>query len=95
MSVSFYGPTRNPHLGIQFNYPKEILYLETKKVISTKDLSTYKLYNDLIKNIKKRSSKAKALKDDKLYRPNFWVSKKACSEINNNVNLKKEGITLL
>ena len=95
LSVAFHDSTRNSHLGIQLTYPKEIIYLETKEVLSTEQLSTFQLYSELIKLIKKKCKKAKAMKEGKVLKPNFWISELAIAEVNSNVNLKSNDIILV
>ncbi|WP_405397514.1 hypothetical protein [Maribacter sp. Asnod2-G09] len=95
LSVAFHDSTRNSSLGIQFSYPKEILYLKTNEVMLTEQLSTFQLYSELIKQIKKKCKKAKAMKEGKVLRPNFWISELAIAEVNSNVNLKSNDIILV
>ncbi len=82
----------NSLLGLQFNYPKEI-YLNEKNV-ETINFSTYKFYNTLVQRIKKKTKKAKAIRNGKQSKPNFWLSEKVLFEINNNFNLLKNNIVL-
>ena len=95
LSVAFHDSTRNSSLGIQFSYPKEILYLKTNEVMLTEQLSTFQLYSELIKLIKKKCKKAKAMKEGKVLKPNFWISELAIAEVNSNVNLKNNDIILV
>jgi len=95
LSVAFHDSTRNSYLGIQFTYPKEIIYLETNEVLSTVELSTFELYTELLNLIKKKCKKAKAMKAGKVLKPNFWISELAIAEVNNNVNLKNNDIILV
>ena len=95
LSVVFHDSTRNSSLGIQFSYPKEILYLKTNEVMLTEQLSTFQLYSELVKRIKKKCKKAKAMKEGKVLKPNFWISELAIAEVNSNVNLKGNDIILV
>ncbi len=93
LSVAFYEPKSN--LGIQLNYPKEIYNFETDENIKTEKFSTYKLYKELVKSVKKISKKACVERNGKRIKPNFWISEKAINDINNNYSLKKNNIKLL
>lgn len=92
LTTAYFDTQGNSLLGLQFSYPKEI-YLNEKNM-ETKNFSTYNLYNTLIHRIKKKTKKVKAMRNGKQSKPNFWLSEKVLSEINNNFNLLKNNIVL-
>lgn len=94
LTVQFSDHKHNSNIGLEISYPKEIIYLESGNIISTENLSTYKLYLELIKRIKKTSKKSKAKRENNVSTPNFWISAKCISEINNNAMVKRNLITL-
>ena len=94
LSVMFYDHKNNSNIGLEISYPKEIQYLESGNIISTENLSTHKLYLELITRIKKVSKKAKAKRKGSLSKPNFWISSKCIKDVNNNVMIKQNMITL-
>ena len=94
LTVKFYDHKYNSNIGLEISYPKEIQYLENGNIISTENLSTHKLYSELIKRIKKISKKAKAKRKNNLSTPNFWISSKCIDGINNNVIMRRNMITL-
>ncbi len=92
LRVNLFDSKRNSHIGLEFTYPKEIL--RNNKTIKTENLTTYKLYVELIKRIKKQAHKVKAVRDDVNSSPDFWISEKCLPEINNNFGLKENSIML-
>lgn len=92
LRVNLFDGKLNSHIGLEFSYPKEIW--QNNEVIKTENLSTYKLYAELIKRIKKQASKAKAVRHGVHSSPDFWISEKCLPEINNNFGLKENSITL-
>lgn len=84
----------NYNIGLEISYLKKIVDLESGKIISTENLSTHKLYLELVKRIKKVSKKSKARRNNKISRPNFWISSRCINEINKNAMIKRNGITL-
>ncbi len=64
-------------------------------MLSTLEFSTFKLYSEVFKLIKKKCKKAKAMKEGKVLKPNFWKSELAIVEVNSNVNLKNNNIILV
>jgi len=94
LTVMFFDSKRNSNIGLEITYPKEIQNLDSGEIISTDNLSTHKLYLDLIKRIKKTSNKSKAKRNNNLSKPNFWISPKCIDEVNKNVMIKRNLITL-
>jgi len=92
LRVNLFDGKRNSHIGLEFSYPKEIW--QNNKVIKTENLSTCKLYIELIKRIKKQTHKAKAVRNEVNSSPNFWISEKSLPEINNNFGLKENSIII-
>ncbi len=95
LSVAYADNSRNHNIGVELSYPKEVFYKVSSKSVFTDNFSTYFLLENLIKRIKTSCKKAKAKRDGKISKPNFWVSKKSIIDINNNVMLKKNKIILL
>ena len=85
---------RNSNIGLEISYPREVQYLGSREIISTENLSTHKLYLELVKRIKKISKKAKAKRNDSLSKPNFWISSNCIDGVNKNVMIKRNLITL-
>lgn len=92
LSINFFDGIGNSNIGLELSYPKEIW--QNNKVLKTENLTTYKLYVELIKRIKKNAHKAKAERNGDNSSPNFWISDKSLSEVNNNFGLRKNAITL-
>jgi hypothetical protein len=92
LSVAYSESERN--IGLEFNYPKFIsLDSENHRLLhETKDFPTYNLYLNLQERIKKISKKAKILRNEKLIKPNFWISPKCIEIFLKNFNNKKENI---
>ncbi|WP_203395264.1 hypothetical protein QSV08_12385 [Maribacter sp. BPC-D8] len=94
LSVMFFDGKHNSNIGLEFSYPTRLMDLKTKEIISTENLSTYKLYKELIRRIKKFSKKAKAIRNDNISKPNFWISPRCVNDINKNVIMKQNSIIL-
>lgn len=84
-------------IGLELTYPKFVSFLTDgdNSIIDAHTFSAYNLYNDLVKNIKSISNKAKVQSDKKLYRPNFWISPEAKKVINENRYLKSNSLIIL
>lgn len=95
LSVMYSDPRRLSYIGIEFAYRTTYRDPKSNEFIPTNDLSTYHLFQQLIASIKSKSGKAKAQRNGKLSRPNFWISKRCIPEINNNVMMKKNKILLI
>ena len=94
LTVIFADSKRNSNIGLEISYPKEIQNLESREIITTENLSTHKLYLELVKRIKKISKKSKAKRNDNLSKPNFWISSNCIDGVNKNVMIKRNHITL-
>ncbi|MFH6994493.1 hypothetical protein [Flavobacterium sp. FlaQc-48] len=83
-------------IGLELTYPKFVSFLtdEDNSIIDAHAFRTYNLYNDLVKNIKAISNKAKVQSNTKLYRPNFWISPEAKKAINENRYLKVNALII-
>ncbi|MDA3616002.1 hypothetical protein [Polluticaenibacter yanchengensis] len=92
LRVNLFDGKLNSHIGLEFSYPKEIW--QNNETIKTGNLSTYNLYVELIKRIKKYTHKAKAVRNGINSSPDFWISEKCLPEINNNFGLKENAIIL-
>jgi len=84
-------------IGLELTYPKVVSFSTDKfnSVVDTNQFNNTLLFNDLIKNIKALSSKAKLQSSTKLYRPNFWISPEAKKVINENRYLKSNSLTII
>ena len=94
LSIAFCDSKRNSNIGLEISYPKEFISLKSKKVFSTENLAAHKLYLELIKRIKKVSNKARANRNNIKSKPNFYISSKCINEINRNVMMIRNSITL-
>lgn len=92
LRVNIFDDTGNSNIGLEFSYPKEIW--QNDKTVKTENFTTYKLYVELVKRIKKISRKAKAVRNEENSSLDFWISDKSLSGVNNNVGLKENSITL-
>lgn len=92
LRVNIFDDTGNSNIGLEFSYPKEIW--QNDKTVKTENFTTYKLYVELVKRIKKFSRKAKAVRNEENSSLDFWISDKSLSGVNNNVGLKENSITL-
>lgn len=83
-------------IGLELTYPKFVSFSNDKftSVVDTNTFNSYHLFNDLIKNIKAISNKAKLQSAAKLYRPNFWISPEAKKVINENRYLKLNSLLI-
>jgi len=93
LSVAYSESERN--VGLELTYPK-VISLDSEEhrfLHETKDFSTYHLYFELPNRIKKISKKAIVLRNEKLIRPNFWISPKCVEIFRNNFNNAKENIS--
>lgn len=93
LRVNIYDGKRNSNIGLEFSYPKEIW--QNDKALKTENLTTYKLYVELVKRIKKIAHKAKAVRNTDNSNPDFWISDRCLSEINNNFGLRENAIILV
>jgi hypothetical protein len=84
-------------IGLELTYPKFVRFLTDgdNAIIDAHTFANYTLFNDLIKNIKVLSAKAKLQSNTKLYRPNFWISSEAKKNINENRYLKSNSLIIL
>lgn len=92
LRVNVFDGIGNSNIGLEFSYPKEIW--QNDQLIRTENLTTYKLYVELIKRIKKIAHKAKAVRNGNNLSPDFWISDRCISEVNNNFKLRENSITL-
>jgi hypothetical protein len=84
-------------IGLELTYPKFVSFLidGDNSIIDAHAFNNYNLFNDLIKNIKALSDKAKVQSQTKLYRPNFWISPEAKKVINENRYLKSNSLIII
>lgn len=84
-------------IGLEMTYPKVVSFSTDKfnSVVDTSQFNNTLLFNDLIKNIKALSAKAKLQSSTKLYRPNFWISPEAKKLINENHYLKSNLLSII
>jgi hypothetical protein len=82
------------YIGLELTYPKYIsLDSENHQFRhETQDFTSFELFIDLQKRIKKISKRAKIIRNEKLIKPNFWISPKCVEIFQNNFNNKKENI---
>lgn len=92
MRVNIFDGTGNSNIGLEFSYPKEIW--QNGKALTTENLTTYKLYVELIKRIKKNARKAKAIRNGDTSSPDFWISERSLPGVNTNFGLKENSILL-
>ncbi|WP_027388274.1 hypothetical protein [Chryseobacterium gregarium] len=92
LRVNIFDGTGNSNIGLEFSYPKEIW--QNGKALTTENLTTYKLYVELIKRIKKNARKAKAIRNGDTSSPDFWISERSLPEVNTNFGLKENSILL-
>ncbi|MGJ1196001.1 hypothetical protein ACR777_06455 [Sphingobacterium spiritivorum] len=92
LRVNIYDGKRNSNIGLELSYPKEIW--QNDKALKTENLTTYKLYIELVKRIKKIAHRAKAVRNADNSSPDFWISDRCLSEINNNFGLRENEIIL-
>ncbi len=83
-------------LGLELSYPKVVSFGSEghKHLYETDQYSSYELFMELTKRIKKVGHKAKLLGVEKIYRPNFWVDNIIPEEVNNISYLKKNQLIL-
>lgn len=84
-------------IGLELTYPKVIRFSNDKfnSVIDAQQFNNHQLFNDLLKNIKALSTKAKLQSKTKLHRPNFWISTEAKKVINENRYLKSNSLLII
>ncbi|MGN7810319.1 hypothetical protein [Flavobacterium sp. 22076] len=84
-------------IGLELTYPKLVSFSNDnfRNFIDAHTFTTYNLFENLIKNIKAISNKAKLQSNTKLFRPNFWISPEAKKVINNNHYLKSNGLNII
>lgn len=84
-------------IGLELTFPKVVSFSDDKfsSVVDTQQFNNYLLFNDLVKNIKALSNKAKLQSSTKLYRPNFWISAEAKTVINENRYLKSNSLIII
>ncbi len=92
LRVNIFDGTGNSNIGLEFSYPKEIW--QNGKALTTENLTTYKLYVELIKRIKKNARKAKAIRNGDTSSPDFWISERSLPGVNTNFGLKENSILL-
>ena len=92
LRVNVFDATGNSKIGLEFSYPKEIW--QNDQALKTEHLTTYQLYLELVRRIKKIAHKAKAVRNGETSSPDFWISDKSLSEVNNNFGLRENAITL-
>lgn len=92
LRVNIFDGIGNSNIGLEFSYPKGIW--QNDKVLKTENLTTYKLYLELIKRIKKIAHKAKAVRNRDNSSPDFWISERRISEVNNNFGLRQNTILI-
>lgn len=97
LTVIFSDSTNFTNIGIEFIYPKEIYDKKLQQVVLTENFETAQLFQKLISRIKKISSKVKIQRgnNEKILKPNFWISKRCIDEVNNNVMMKKEKLKII
>lgn len=83
-------------IGLELTYPKFVSFSNDKfnSIVDANTFNNYNLFNDLVKNIKAISNKAKLQSAAKLYRPNFWISPEAKKVINENRYLKSNSLLI-
>lgn len=91
-NVALYDSSGESNLGLQINYPREIYNFENQKTIKTETFSNFRLYTDLVNSIKKVGRKAKATRENKISKPNFWLTERVIDDINNSYNVKNNSI---
>lgn len=71
--------------GLQLSYPKTISLADKNDNLrgnySTTTYPMCAIYQDIVKNIKKTSHKAKLMKGELLLKPNFWISDQAKAQV--------------
>lgn len=95
-SVSVAYMNEEGTIGLEFTYPKFVSFRKDNfEIIDAHTFSTYNLFNNLVKNIKAISNKAKLQSSTKLFRPNFWISPEAKKIINQNQYLKSNDLNII
>ena len=93
LSVIYSDSTYNSNIGIEFSYSKN--FYRNSKFVPTDQFSTYQLYLELVKRIKSITNKAKIERNNKLEKPNFWISKSCINVINNSIAIKENNLKLI
>ena len=85
--------------GLQINYPKTISLADKNDNLrgnySTEKYPMYAIFEDIIKQIKKISHKAKIMKGEQLLKPDFWISDKAKEQVGRNYYLQQIGLVFV
>lgn len=92
VSLAYHNPCGV--LGMSLNYPKAIAWNFTK-MQATDDFAMRKIFDKLIKDIKKICKKAKIQRGEILFKPNLWISENAKKQINSNVYLQENHLVFI
>ena len=85
--------------GLQISYPKTISLADKNNNLrgnyDTEKYPMYAIFEDIIKQIKKISHKAKMMKGEQLLKPDFWISDKAKEQVGRNYYLQQTGLVFI
>ena len=97
LSTAYYNDEGT--LGLQLSYPRYITWCNMENPEASETIETHSfvgkvLFETLVERIKKNAKKAKVQSPNKLFRPNFWISKDSVLAINNNSYLRKKRLKI-
>lgn len=85
LSVAYYN--KSGVIGLALTFPK-FVSINDAEYVDTTSYETARLYGILVKRIKGISRKAKVETPVKIFKPNFWIGRKALESINRNQYLR-------
>ncbi|AXB58615.1 hypothetical protein [Flavobacterium fluviale] len=96
-SISVANMNEEGTIGLELTYPKFVSFSNDSfnSIVDAHTFTTYNLFDDLMKNIKAISSKARLQSNTKLFRPNFWISTESKKIINTNPYLKSNNLIII
>ena len=83
-------------IGLQLTYPKVVSWQKDhfNAVHETATFNSSRLFDILVNRIKNVTHKAKVNSISKTFKPNFWISKEASSQLNKNKYLTLNNLTI-
>ena len=97
LSTIYHAPENT--FGLKLTYPKTISLADKNNNLrgnySTEKYPMYAIFEDIIKQIKKISHKAKMMKGEQLLKPDFWISDKAKEQVGRNYYLQQIGLVFV
>ena len=97
LSTIYHAPENT--FGLKLTYPKTISLADKNDNLrgnyDTEKYPMYAIFEDIIKQIKKISHKAKMMKEETLLKPDFWISDKAKEQVGQNHYLQENGLVFI